>query len=281
MSIFPSQLEADSVHYYIPQSADNSEFLYCPVSVGYFNCKPAYRVERHNYNNYLVIVMLSGSLSYTCLRGSGIVRPGYALLLDCHHPHSYRANGKCAFLFLHFNGAQSKSIYTFIESTMGNVLRLKSSCSVNESIADIMNCMEHGKRIPHADASLFVYGVLMQLLSADPVQNEGSTGHPTIDQALDYIHQHLAEKITVQDIAESIGYSESYFARKFIDVVGTTPYKFVLKCRLERAQQLLQTTSLSIQEISIQTGFNSIANFSYAFKKEVGVSPLEFRERPL
>ena len=41
------------------------------------------------------------------------------------------------------------------------------------------------------------------------------------------------------------------------------------------------STSSELQEISVQTGFNSIANFSYAFKKDIGFSPLEFRERPL
>lgn len=281
MSLDPVQLERDSVHYYIPQSGKNSDFLYSPISVGYFNCKPTYLVERHNYNSYLVIVMLTGSLSYVCLRGSGVVRPGYALLLDCHQPHSYKANGACSFLFLHFNGAQSKAICETIKSNLGNVLRLRNVTQVCENIGEIMNYMAAGKRIYSTHASLLVYDVLMQLLSADPVCNEGTTGHPAIDQALSFIHLHLTEKITVQDIAENVGYSESYFSQIFAEATGTTPYKFVMHCRLEHAQQLLQTTSMSIQEIAARTGFNSIANFCYAFKKDVGCTPKQFRARPL
>ena len=273
MKLNSIQLEDDSIHYYIPQNGENSDFMYSPISVGYFNCKPAYRVERHSYNNYLVIVMLTGALSYTTLRGSGIVRPGYALLLDCHHPHSYKANGKCTFLFLHFDGAQSRSICQAIESTMGNVLRLPNPAPICESIAEIINYMSTGKRIYIPHASLLVYGVLMHLLSSAPVNNEGTTGHLTIDRALDYIHQHLAEKISVQDIAEYVGYSKSYFSKLFIETVGMTPYKFLIHGRLEHAQQLLQTTNMPIQDIATLTGFNTIANFSHMFKKETGCVP--------
>ena len=218
MNLNSQQLEADSVHYYIPQSEENSAFMYSPVSVGYFNCTPSYRVQRHNYNNYLLVIMLSGSLSYKAGWGSGIVRPGYALLLDCHQPHSYRANGKCTFLFMHFKGAQSKEIYSKIESTIGHVIRLHNVSPAHESIGEIINCMSSDKRISPMHASQLVYSVLMHLLSTDPVHSEGTTGHSTIDQALDYIHQHLDEKINVKDIAASIGYSESYFAHKFINI---------------------------------------------------------------
>lgn len=281
MKLDPVHLEDDSIHYYIPQNGENNDFMYSPISVGYFNCKPTYRVERHNYNSYLVIVMLTGSLSYANLRGNGIVRPGFALLLDCHQPHSYKANGKCTFLFLHFDGAHSRQICQHIEATMGNVLRLRNPTPVCENIGEIMNCIATGKRIYSTHASLLVYGVLMQLLSSDPVSNEGTSGHITIDRAMDFIHQHLAEKISVQDIAEDVGYSESYFSKLFIETIGMTPYKFLMHCRLERAQQLLQTTAMSIQDIAAMTGFNTVANFSHAFKKDIGCTPQQFRARPL
>lgn len=277
----PHNLEDSSVHYYIPQTGKTKEYLYYPVSVGYFQCKPSYHLDRNNHDNFLIIVMLSGSLSYTALHSRGVVYPGYALLLDCHLLHSYKANGKCSFVYLHFNGAHSKEIYAVIESTLGNVLRLSHIDPVHENIGEIMNCMATGRRISSTHASTLIYEILMHLMAADPVESEGSTGNPFMDQALDYIHNHLSSRISVQEIAESIGYSESYFSHKFLEATGSTPYQFVLKCRIERAQLLLQTTSLSIQEIATQTGFNSVANFSHSFKKSVGSTPHQFRERPI
>ncbi|MBP3655070.1 MAG: helix-turn-helix transcriptional regulator [Clostridia bacterium] len=281
MNLDPDILEESSVHYYIPQPEDSKEYLYYPTSTGYFDCKPTYRVDRHNYFSYLVIVVLSGSLSYTTMFSRGIVRPGYALLIDCHHPHSYKANGKCSFLFMHYNGAQSKAIYEAITSSLGNVLHLQNPGVISEYLSEIMTCMSTGKRINYTQASMLVYNVLMQLLAADTAQSEGSTGNPTIDQAIAYIRDHLSEKITVKSIAESIGYSESYFAHKFMEAMGVTPYQFVMSSRIERAKQLLRTTPLTIQEIAIRTGFNSVANFSYAFRKEIGCTPHGYRELPM
>lgn len=273
-------IEESSSHYYIPQTADDKSYLYNVLSTGYFECKPSYRVERSNFNSFLIIAMLSGSLSYTSLYNRGIACAGQVLLLDCHNPHSYRANGKCTFLFFHFSGAQSSEICSSIISELGNVLHLPSSVGICETISELINCMADVSRIDRPRASQMVYSILMQLLTANPVNSEGSTGDPLIDQALAFIHQHLSEKITVEDIAASIGYNESYFSQKFCRATGKTPYQFLLHSRLDRAQLLLKTTALSIREISEQTGFNSAAHFSYAFRKEQGCTPHEYRERP-
>ena len=48
---------------------------------------------------------------------------------------------------------------------------------------------------------------------------------------------------------------------------------------MDYAMQLLQTTRLSVQDIAFQVGFNSIANFCYAFRKEKGMSPHEYRQK--
>lgn len=281
MDLNLDSLEESSIHYFIPQPAKQLNYLYSPLSVGCFDCKPNYHVERNNYNSYLVMVILSGSVSYSLLGRSGIVRAGQVLILDCHQPHSYKANGRCSFMFFHFTGAQSREVYNAIEREIGNALHLPSTVAICEYISEIINCMADENRIDRARGSQLVYAILMQLLSANPVNNEGTTGDQLIDQALEYIHQHLSEKITVQDIAESIGYNENHFSRKFCKATGRTPYQYLLRSRIERAQILLQTTSLSIREIAEQTGFNSVANFSYSFRRSQNCTPHEFRERPM
>lgn len=274
-------LEDSSVIYYVPQHGEKQDYLYYPQCAGYFQCNPTYQVERNNFNSYLLIVMLSGALSYTALRSRGVVHQGQALLLDCHQPHSYHAQGECSFVFVHFDGGQCADIYASIESTLGNIVRLPSASPISESIGEIIDRLAHGKRIGSAYASALVYGILMDFLAADPVQSEGSSGHPTIDQAMEYIHRHLGEKLTVKEIARHIGYSESYFAHKFQEITGESPYQFLLRSRLERSQQLLQTTALSIQEIAGLSGFGTVANFSHAFKKAFARTPHEYRERPV
>lgn len=274
-------IEDTSIHYYVPQPDEPKGYLYRVQSVGRFDCLPTYRVERCNYNSFLIIVMRSGSLRYTRMEEHGVVSAGQVLLLDCRYPHSYRAEGRCSFLFFHFTGGQSQEICSAISSETGNVLLLPGTAQICEHIGEMIDCLSRGNRIDTTRSSQLVYAVLMQLLCANPINQEGSTGDPLIDQAVEFIHRHLSEKITVQDIAASIGYNESYFSNKFSRATGCTPYQYLLRSRLERAQLLLQTTSFSINEIAEQTGFNSTANFSYAFRKETGCTPHDFRKRPL
>lgn len=275
------ELEDTSSHYWLPQTNNKKDYLYYLDSIGCFDCKPGYHIDRHNFNNYLLIVMLSGSLSYTTLNSTGIVLPGYALLLDCHLPHNFKANGKCSFMFIHYSGAHSKPIYSAIESSTGVLLYLKKPEVVCDSIRTLLNRLSEGEHLDKLQTSQTIYSILLQLLSADPARNEYDTGDQFINQALEYIDQHLSERISVQEIAESIGYSEGYFTQKFLQVTSVTPYQLVLNSRIERAQQLLQVTTLSIQEIAAQTGFGSVSNFSHTFKKVLGCTPREFRERPM
>ena len=84
----------------------------------------------------------------------------------------------------------------------------------------------------------------------------------------------------MEEIAADAGYSASYFSHVFNRETGMSPYRFVVKSRVDSAMQLLQTTQLPIQDIAFQVGFNSVANFCYAFRREKGMSPHECRKKP-
>ena len=64
---------------------------------------------------------------------SNVIIPGQALLLDCNNPHSYAAQGKCSFTFVHFAGGQSAAIYEEIERS-GNLIHLPDSTINNRPI---------------------------------------------------------------------------------------------------------------------------------------------------
>lgn len=107
MQLDPACYEDTSLHFYLPQPEGHRELMYYPISMGYFDCKPSYSVQRNVFSSYLLIVMITGALSWQTRRSRGVARPGQVLLLDCNAPHSYAAQGKCSFTFVHFSGAQS------------------------------------------------------------------------------------------------------------------------------------------------------------------------------
>lgn len=95
----------------------------------------------------------------------------------------------------------------------------------------------------------------------------------------DYMHAHLAEDITLEQVASQAGLSTYHFCRAFKESVGTTPYQWLIAKRIEAAQRLLADESVSIGDVAFDAGFNSPSHFATAFRKAVGVSPSAFRQR--
>lgn len=281
MKLNPETLEDTSLHYYVPAPGELHGVLYYPISIGYFDCKPAYAVHRNIHKSYLLIVMMEGMLNYQTHRQRGTLRVGQALLLDCKQPHSYQALGKCSFTFIHFDGAQSREICEQINRTSGNCIRLTDSTRMHELVGELLSFMKDEHRVNEAQTSAMLYSILMVLMESSGVSGAGNIGNSIVDQAIAFIQHHLSETLTVETIAASVGYSPSYFSHVFHRETGISPYRFVMKSRMDSAMQLLQTTRLSVQDIAFQVGFNSVANFCYAFRKEKGLSPHECRKLPM
>lgn len=279
MPTLAESLEATSRHYYVSVLPQTKELLYYPISIGRFDCKPCYETERSSFYSYLLIVMHRGELRYRNRKGHGVARAGQVLLLDCNVPHSYGAQGACSFSYIHFGGAQTDAICESIERQKGLLLTLPDVSMLVSTLESIMDALDDSKRLDEAATSAKIYGMLMHLLSASSAISRGTTGVSMLDQVMDFVQSHLHEKLTVERIAEHAGYSPGYLSRLFTHENDMSLYQFVLRCRLERAQYLINTTRLSIEEIASQTGFPSAANFSQAFRRETGLSPSEYRKR--
>ena len=96
-------------------------------------------------------------------------------------------------------------------------------------------------------------------------------------RVLTYIDQHICESITLATLAEVAGLSKMYFAAQFRAATGCRPHEFILRKRIERAQQMLLDTAEPLVSIALDVGFQSHAHFSTVFKRFVGLSPYQWR----
>jgi AraC-like DNA-binding protein len=96
-------------------------------------------------------------------------------------------------------------------------------------------------------------------------------------RVLAYIEAHIGEPITLANLAATAGLSRMYFARQFRAATGIRPHKYVLRRRIERAQQLLTATSDALVDIALSVGFQTQAHFTTVFKKIVGNTPRQWR----
>lgn len=99
----------------------------------------------------------------------------------------------------------------------------------------------------------------------------------TAERAIRMMHDRLGEPVTVDDMARAAMFSKFHFTRMFQRATGVSPARFLSTLRLERAKQLLTSTSLTVVDISILVGYNSVGTFSSRFSRSVGLSPTDYR----
>ena len=101
-----------------------------------------------------------------------------------------------------------------------------------------------------------------------------------IRQAKEYIDQHYMEPdLSLYEIASQVNLSSSHFSMVFSQETCQTFKEYLTTTRINKAKELLRTSSLSSNDISYQVGFNDPHYFSYVFKKNTGFSPTEFRSQ--
>jgi AraC family transcriptional regulator len=98
----------------------------------------------------------------------------------------------------------------------------------------------------------------------------------TLQQVVDYIHEHLDQDLTLVTLAALAHMSPSYFSRLFKQSTRLSPHQYVIRCRIDRAKQLLRQGELSITETAYRLGFTHQSHFSHHFKRLAGSSPKAF-----
>jgi AraC-like DNA-binding protein len=98
-------------------------------------------------------------------------------------------------------------------------------------------------------------------------------------RARDLADRHYAEPIDLEGLAASAGVSKYHFLRCFAATYGKTPTVYLTERRIERAQDLLRATNLTVTEVCFLVGYTSLGSFSSKFRRLVGVSPSAYQAR--
>ena len=93
----------------------------------------------------------------------------------------------------------------------------------------------------------------------------------------DYVAAHLDQKIANDTLAQIAGLSTRHFYTAFKEAEGISPHRYVLQCRVQRTQQLLDSTEMSLVEIADAVGFFDPSHCINRFREIVGVTPAAYR----
>lgn len=109
------------------------------------------------------------------------------------------------------------------------------------------------------------------------IVNETPTSPEALQPLLVWLADNLSQSLTLEDIARQAATSTRTLSRRFLEQAGTTPLQWLLSQRVRRAQQMLEVSTLSIEQVATATGFGSAAAFRERFSKVVGTGPQAYR----
>ncbi|BAZ11813.1 AraC family transcriptional regulator [Calothrix sp. NIES-4071] len=113
------------------------------------------------------------------------------------------------------------------------------------------------------------YSALRQLT---PIST-ASVSYAHLQQVLEYIHDNLAQNLTLTELAQIAGLSSSHLVAQFQKWLGVAPHQYIIQCRVEWAKRLLLQGRLSISEIATHVGFYDQSHFTRHMKRLMGVTP--------
>lgn len=96
---------------------------------------------------------------------------------------------------------------------------------------------------------------------------------------LDWLRDDPSRDATVEEMAAKVHMSPRSFARRFRDTTGTTPHRWLILQRLDRARELLEGSELPVETVADRVGFGSASTLRIHFKRELGTSPVSYRRR--
>ncbi len=138
---------------------------------------------------------------------------------------------------------------------------------------------DHAHKLDENVLALYTYSTLLRhALTTDDSSNRSNYPKP-LDLSLNYIQNHLAEKISVATLATHSRVSPSQLFKLFQTHLNTTPHRYILSHQLAKARLLLAGSQLTIKEIAADRGFESIEVFYRRFRCESNITPGEYRRK--
>ncbi len=182
------------------------------------------------------------------------------------------------------NHAYAQSVHIFFQTAMSCLYEFiqiagpegRRFTSYMEDLSNILKEMETIDQAKEWLCSVFLeYEQFLSGIGRTKTQKHGEL----VEKARKYILDNLGDPcLSVEVIASAVGYAPYYFSKIYKETTAVNINSYIRQARIERAKQLLVHTGIKVNDIPQKVGFANVSYFCAAFRKEVGLTPSEFRE---
>jgi len=143
----------------------------------------------------------------------------------------------------------------------------------------MVDLWQHEDALAHLETQHLAMDLLVTILKAYGDSPSSSVAPDAIDRAMSYIVAHLEQPLSVATMARRAQLSDSRFSKAFKGRFGAPPHQVLIRLRVQRAQDLLRHTHLTLERIAQRCGFADVHHFAKTFASRVGESPGAYRRR--
>ncbi|MBR1969637.1 MAG: helix-turn-helix transcriptional regulator [Clostridia bacterium] len=152
-----------------------------------------------------------------------------------------------------------------------------------ERILSTLDLLDKIENIPFTDLHMYRKMLFCDIVMQHHIENgithfDVKPQDKAVNKAIAIINQNYNKKINVDELADVCELSHAQFYRRFYCAMNCSPYNYVLKLRLQKAEDLLVNSNLPIHRVGMLCGFDDEFYFSNFFKKHMGISPTAFRK---
>lgn len=268
-----------------PTYDHETSLLYCVNRGGITKEVPQlFHVKRKaNFKCCHIFCITSGRGALHVDGQSYVLKEGALVVLSNLSAHEYYSSSHAplGMTWLEFYGSDSTPLISKIIQQRGNVFESAAYGTVVEKIENLVTmALDNGT----IQFSRHIYDILMDLYEDAQDNAQKNLGHQLVGKFLtvnQYIDDHLAEKLSLDDLAQLTGYSNSHFAKLFKEVYGVAAYEFILQKRITAAKYLLSCSTMAVGEIAATVGFCDASHFLKRFRQYEGMAPKEYRQMSL
>lgn len=210
------------------------------------------------------------------------VDPGEAFLLVTPEKHRYffpETSENWEFLYLGMCGDEACRIARELRKKYGSVSsHYGSAASVNMVRQVISGTAGYSTDTP-VQLSSIAYNFMMSLITGGSSGRSNRSDSDILNLIHNYCIEHLADPVSVGDLAGFAGCSRSHFCRVFSQASGKSPHEYLLELRIRMATRMLQNGNFSVKQIASECGFNETGYFCKVFRRYHGTTPADFRRK--
>jgi AraC family transcriptional regulator, arabinose operon regulatory protein len=234
--------------------------------------------------DHILIHCVDGDGWLRVAEGEWTVHPGQMLCLPAGLPHWYGSESENPWstYWIHFTGRQAEAYFQWLGIRKDNlIVHLSQREELLAAFEETWQCLRavhtYDNLVQGSIGLTRFLGILQRTIHA--AEGRQRAVDERVQKTIDFVSRNLAAELSLTELAQFAQLSVSRFTLAFRRVTGCSPMEYFNRLRVQRACELLQTTSKSVQEIGQKVGYNDPYYFSRAFKKIIGASPNEYRRK--